>query len=293
MPQFDMVTIGNYTKDTIVSAAGTRQVDGGGFRYSAHAAALSGLSVAAVTHLAAGDLGSLDALRAAGIEVRAFTGGRSTLMRLEYPGDDPDQRVLSVAALAEPFAVADVDGLQARAWLVSASVRGEAPLEIMRHLAAQDGLLAADVQGFVRVVGAGGVLGYAAWPEQGEVLGLVDVLKTDAVEAEFLTGEADRHRAARALAAQGPREVVLTHREGVLVLADGAFHEADFRPREMVGRSGRGDTCVGSYLARRLSAGPAEATRWAAALTSRKMEREGVVRCPRAEVESLFKEYPC
>jgi len=292
MPQFDMITIGNYTKDTIVSAAGTRHVDGGGFRYSAHAAALSGLSVAAVTHLAAADLGSLDALREAGVEVRAFTGGASTLMRLEYPNADPDQRVLSVAALADPFTVADVAGLETRAWLVSASVRGEAPLAIMQHLAEQEGLLACDVQGFVRVVGADGVLGYAAWPEQREVLGLVDVLKTDAVEAEFLTGEADRHRAALALAAQGPREVVLTHRDGVLVLADGVFHEATFRPREMIGRSGRGDTCVGSYLARRHSAGPAEATRWAAALTSRKLEREGVVRCSRADVESLFEEYP-
>ena len=288
MQIFDLVTIGNYTKDTIVSPAGTRQVDGGGFRYSAHAAALSGLSVAAVTHLAQEDLGTLDALRAAGVMVFAQAGGASTLMRLEYPGTDPDQRVLSVKALGDPFSVADFDGLAARTWLVSASVRGEAPLAVMRELANREGLLAADVQGFVRVVGDQGVLAYAPWPEQAEVLALLDVLKTDAVEAEFLTGHADHHAAATALAAQGPREVVLTHRDGVLVLADGDFHEAPFRPREMIGRSGRGDTCIGSYLSRRLRAGPAEATRWAAALTSRKMEREGVVRCPLADVEDLF-----
>ena len=30
MSTYDLVTIGNYTKDTIVSAAGTRHVDGGG-----------------------------------------------------------------------------------------------------------------------------------------------------------------------------------------------------------------------------------------------------------------------
>ena len=40
MKQYDFVTVGNYTKDTIVSAAGTRYVDGGGYNYAAHAARL-------------------------------------------------------------------------------------------------------------------------------------------------------------------------------------------------------------------------------------------------------------
>ena len=40
---YDIVIIGNYTKDTIVSSAGTRPVDGGGFNYGAHVAAMMGL----------------------------------------------------------------------------------------------------------------------------------------------------------------------------------------------------------------------------------------------------------
>src|SRR5690606_9761435 len=48
---YDVVTIGNYTKDTIISAAGTRYVDGGGYSYAAHAAQLKGLRIAAVTRL--------------------------------------------------------------------------------------------------------------------------------------------------------------------------------------------------------------------------------------------------
>ena len=32
---YDIVIIGNYTKDTIVSPSGTRVVDGGGFNYGA------------------------------------------------------------------------------------------------------------------------------------------------------------------------------------------------------------------------------------------------------------------
>ena len=85
-------------------------------------------------------------------------------------------------------------------------------------------------------------------------------------------------RAAAALAEFGPREIVLTHRDGVLVRADGREYEALFRPREMRGRSGRGDTCIGSYLARRLDHSARDATLWAAAVTSLKLEAEGPVR---------------
>ena len=36
--RFDLITIGNYTKDTIVTRSGTRHVHGGGFNYAARAA---------------------------------------------------------------------------------------------------------------------------------------------------------------------------------------------------------------------------------------------------------------
>jgi sugar/nucleoside kinase (ribokinase family) len=110
------------------------------------------------------------------------------------------------------------------------------------------------------------------------VLELIDILKADVVEAEAMTGEPDVRRAARALAAAGPREVVITHRDGIVVLAEGRLLEAEFHARSMVGRSGRGDTCVGSYVAARLEHPPEEAIRWSAATTSLKMEAPGPIR---------------
>lgn len=284
----DLVTIGAYTKDTIVSRAGTRHVHGGGYSYAAHAARLSGLAVAAITRLAPEDLSSTAALRAAQIPVHVFESAQSTVMRLEYPTDDVDERILTVTSVAEPFGIEHLGHLEARAFLVSASIRGEVPLEVMRALRERKALIAADVQGFVRVVGPGGTLQYAPWPEQRDILPLLDVLKTDAVEAEFLTGQADIHKAASMLAARGPREIVLTHRDGVLVLADGRYHEAGFFPEPLRGRSGRGDTCIGSYLSRRLLAAPADATIWAAALTSVKMEAEGPILRPPEDVHAMI-----
>ncbi len=282
----DLATLGAYTKDTIVSKAGTRFVDGGGYSYAAHAARVAGIEVAAVTRLAPDDRRSTRALVDAGVHVVIHESRASTLMRLEYPTDNVDERILTVAAVADPFEPADVTGIQARTWLVSASVRGEVSLAVLRALKAGGSTIGADVQGFVRVVGDDGRLHYAPWPEQRDVLALVDVLKTDAVEAEFLTGTADIHRAAAILADQGPREIVLTHRDGVLVLAEGREHEATFHAEPLRGRSGRGDTCIGSYLSSRLAKSPAESTIWAAAVTSLKMEAEGPIHRPLADVHA-------
>lgn len=286
--KYDLVAVGNYTKDTIVSSAGTRHVDGGGCSYAAHAAWLAGIRVAAVTRRAAEDAGAAAPLRARGIDVFAFDSPSSTLMRLEYPTANVDERILTVAAVADSIELQHVGKLASRAFLVSASVRGEVPLAVLQDLRERAELLAVDVQGYVRVVTDAGRLAYGAWPEQAAVLALVDVLKTDAVEAEFLTGHVDIRAAARALAAFGPREIVLTHKDGLLVLVDGQYHEAPFLPRPLRGRSGRGDTCVGSYTSRRLSASPAEATRWAAAVTTLKLEAEGPVRGSAADVAAML-----
>jgi sugar/nucleoside kinase (ribokinase family) len=109
------------------------------------------------------------------------------------------------------------------------------------------------------------------------------------VEAELLTGESDIKVAARMIAEMGPSEIVLTHRDGVLVYAEGQFHAAGFFPQKLIGRSGRGDTCVAAYVSRRLTASPAEATVWAAAVTSLKMEAEGPFHREMGEVEDLIR----
>jgi sugar/nucleoside kinase (ribokinase family) len=162
-------------------------------------------------------------------------------------------------------------------------------LDVVEALACKGVKVAADVQGWARIV-RDGVLSFEAWPEAHQLLSQVTILKADAVEAEWLTGEADIRRAARLLADLGPEEIVLTHRHGLLVYAQEQAHEAGFFPAALVGRSGRGDTCLAAYVARRLSADPVEATVWAAAVTSLKMEAEGPFRRDISEVEDLVRD---
>jgi len=285
---YDVATLGNYTKDTIVSPTGKRQVDGGGVCYSAHAAAGLGMKVAAITRLAAEDSHVLDALEAAGIDVYACETPESTLMRLEYPTADVDKRTLTVTATAGSFTPVQVHAVEAKAFVVSPSIRGEVPLDVLKELKKKRATIGLDVQGFIRVAAPDGSLQHREWPEERAVLSQVDILKADAVEARFLTGEPEIESAARALADLGPSEIVLTHRDGLLVFADGEVYETEFYPDDLVGRSGRGDTCLGSYVAQRLKSPPAEATIWAAAVTSLKMEAEGPFRREIADVLDLL-----
>jgi len=288
-PSFDIAFLGHYTKDTIVSAQGTRVVEGGAFNYGSHAAIRMGLKVAAITRLARDDFHVVDELKALGVEVFAEATPHSTCLRLEYPSSNPDERVIYMTSSAGPFAASEVVDLSAKAFVIGASVRGEVPVEVIQELRKKETLISVDLQGFIRVVRNGKLI-FEPWPEKERVLNLVDVLKTDAVEAELLTGEKDIRVAAKKIAHWGPREVVLTHRDGILVYDGDVFLEAGFYPRKLVGRSGRGDTCLASYVARRLNGPSSEAILWAAALTSLKMEAEGPFKRGIPEVEELIRE---
>ena len=287
---FDVATVGNYTKDTIVTASGTLHADGGGVTYSAHAAHTLGREVAAITRLAKEDFHVVRSLEEAGITVFATAAPSSTLMRLEYPTENPDERLLSVADTAGSFTPDQVRAINAKAFIISPSIRGEMPIETIQELRSKDTIISIDAQGFIRIRRPDNRLEHVPWPEQKEVLALVDILKADVVEAEALTGEADMKLAAKALAAQGPREIVITHRDGIVVLADGQFFEAEFHAQSMLGRSGRGDTCVGSYVAVRLECPPEEAILWSAATTSLKIEVPGPISRPYEDIVDLIEQ---
>jgi sugar/nucleoside kinase (ribokinase family) len=271
---FDIAFVGHFTKDTVVTPEGSTVHLGGAFYYGCHVVTRMGLKAAVVTRLARADWAVVEELEQMGVAVYATETPESTHLRLVYPTANPDERTIETVGFAGPFTPAEVEPVEARTFHVGASIRGEVPLEVIEVLAAKKAWLSIDVQGFVRV-NQSGQLTFAEWPEMPQVLRLVNVLKADAAEAEFLTGKRDLREAARALAALGPEEVVLTRNEGVLVLAGNEFTEAPWQAREVKGRTGRGDTCIAAYLGKRLSASPAEAVRFAAALTGRKLEAPG------------------
>jgi sugar/nucleoside kinase (ribokinase family) len=284
---YDLLYIGNYTKDTIISPTGTRYVDGGAVNYASHAAATLGFKVAVVTRLGKDDDHVVKGMIDSGIDCYPTYSPSSTLMQLEYPTLNPDIRTLTVRGTAGTITAADVENLQAKSAVIGPSIRGEVGLDVILALKANHITVAIDMQGYVRVL-HGIELKYEKWDAMATYLKEVDIVKSDAVEAEALTGETDLLKAAKFYAAMGPKEIVLTHKDGVLIYADGQSYEAGFYPIRLDGRSGRGDTCVGTYTAMRLSKTPAEACIWAAAVTSLKMEKVGPFDRPIEEVEAFI-----
>jgi len=291
--KYDIAFLGHYTKDTIVSKRGTRLIHGGAFNYGSNVAVRAGLKVAAISRLAKEDQKVVESLKSSGIEVLVTYTEHSTCLRLEYPTENPDIRVMFVTSSAGAFRPDEVKGITAKAFVLGPSLHGEINLDVLEELRKKDSTIACDVQGYVRA-DVDGKVEYVVWDteEMKAVLSKIDVLKTDAVEAEMITGEADKKTAAKILASCGPKEIVLTHRDGVLVYADTSYYEAKFTSKEMIGRSGRGDTCIGAYMTKRLSAPVEEACIWAAAVTSLKMEAEGPFKRNISEIdEKIRKDY--
>jgi sugar/nucleoside kinase (ribokinase family) len=115
-------------------------------------------------------------------------------------------------------------------------------------------------------------------PQKKEILNMADFIKLDVTEAKTITGADVLQDQADILESWGSSETILTSSEGVLAQGKGKTSFAKFTNRTTQGRMGRGDTFMGSYLARRLDHSIESSLRFAAAVTSIKLESTGPFR---------------
>lgn len=284
----DIMMVGHFARDQIIVDGKGETAPGGAVYYGSIVLRRLGLSVAVVTRLHPDDFPLLDELKAAGVQVFAAPATETSGIANYYDSADMERRICRPLGFAGPIRQADLPDLEARIYAVTPIIAGEVDLPLLRALARR-GPVALDVQGFVRVREENELV-FRPWPEMEEGLAQVTYLKVDRAEAELLTGEADLKVAARCLAEYGPREIVLTQSSGVTVYAEGQIYQAPFTPRSLAGRTGRGDTCFMTYLGKRLSTTPAEATRWAGAVTTLKQERPGPWDGDLAAVERILRE---
>ena len=284
-PVYDVCLYGHFAVDKITTVDGkTTPAHGGAVYYGGLNLARQGFRVAVVTRLHKDDFWRLDEIRDEGIEVFATEAPESAGMENIFLSEDRDKRICKSLGFAGPFTVEELPEIDAKLQLVIPICAGEVDLPTLKVIA-QRGPVGLDVQGFVRFAEDGDIV-FRDWPEKADGLQYVHYLKADDTEAEVLTGHTDLRKAAVALAALGPKEVLLTHKNGVLVYAEGEFHSGDFTPNKMMGRTGRGDTCFTTYCARRLSMSPGKAVSYAAAVTSLKLEAPGPFNRTLEEVEA-------
>ena len=288
---YDITLIGNYTKDKIVTPSEIKYVDGGGFNYGAHAAIALGAKTAAITRLKKNDQHVIENLTKVGIDAFPTYTESSTHMELIYPTDNFDERTLVMSKSAGSFTSDQFENIESEIFLVNASVRDEFRIKTLIDLKKKGSLIGIDLQGFIRTREKNHVLINSSWEVKKEALELTHYLKADGVEAEFLTGESDLVSAAKILKSYGPKEVIITHKDGVLVYDGNRVYQEPFILDKIIGRSGRGDTCGASYVYKRLSLDPEQSIKWAAAATSLKMESDTPLKKSTDEIKNRVKKY--
>lgn len=268
------------------------KVVGGAVTFSSASAYALGHRVAAVTKLAPADMDRAESLTIPKEDIFCLPACSSTVMRNKYFTADKERRKCTCESVGTPFTVEDIPLLDARIFHFAGLIYGDFNNEMIKK-AAERYDVAVDVQTLLRHRNADGSMYFEDWADKPEMLPHIKYLKTDAAEAEIMTGQTDRREAARLLHGWGAKEVLITHNTEVLAYDGGEFYTCPIRARNLSGRTGRGDTTFAAYYCERLTKDIPTSLLWATATVSKKMEAPGPLKCSRADIEEYIREmYP-
>lgn len=276
MKKHQLYCIGHITLDKVVTPQSTVYMPGGTAFYSSRALkSFNDLDYALVTAVGDTELHVVDKLREEGIDATALPSRYSVYFENIY-GDNPDDRSQRVLAKADPFTVEQLKNFEAEIFHLGSLLADDFSPEVIKELASR-GKVAVDAQGYLREVRGTDVFAID-WDNKLEALPHIYYLKVNEHEMEVLTGFSDPHEAARRLHQWGVKEVLVTLGSMGSLIYDGvAFHRIPaFAPSAVIDSTGCGDTYTAGYLYRRLmGAGIDEAGRFAAAMSTLKIENSG------------------
>lgn len=206
MASYDSLIIGEIAEDTNIDYDGTEvHAIGGAVYYSGFAAANIGHKIAV---LPKADTAKID-LKAAfskapNITVYPVHSPSSFVTKNVYHTADRERRTSTVDSAIEPYRPEEVpQEIDAKIWHLAGLIRGDIPDEMI-PFAAERAMVAVDIQTMIRCLENGGMV-YHDWAAKRELLPYIRFLKTDAAEAEVLTGLTDRAEAARLLYSWGAK----------------------------------------------------------------------------------------
>jgi sugar/nucleoside kinase (ribokinase family) len=274
---YDIAFIGHMCFDEVIPYQGEpRTAPGSAVMCGALAAARVGKKVAVVTKMAPKDKNILEPLKQNGIKLYVIPAAETTYMKVVHTSTNVDERQIYQLANAGVFSLADIPTLAARQVHLAGITDQEFDLGFIRGLKENGYCLSVDMQSFVRHVHpTTRCISFGDVPDKTEIVGLMDMVKLDIVEAKVLTGSDDLEQAAMIFEAWGCPEILITRAEGVLARVHGKTYYEKFSNQSTAGRTGRGDTTFAAYLARRLDHDVTESLKFAAALVSIKMEAPG------------------
>ena len=295
MKHYESIIIGHISMDNNIDHLGNSAfVCGGAVLYSSASAHALGHSVSAVTRLAEKDSERLSEFTIPKEDIYAVWCENSTTMKNVYLTPDKERRNSSCLSVGTPFELSDIpDGISADIYHFAGLIYGDFPNEMIKECA-RKGNIAVDVQTCLRHVNTDtGEMYFEDWADKKEMLPYIDFLKTDAAEAEIMTGTSDRAEAAKILYGLGAKEVLITHNTEVIAYDGEKIYSCPIRARNLSGRTGRGDTTFAAYINERLTNDIPHSLLYATATVSLKMETPGPLKATRADIENYIKEiYP-
>ena len=290
MKRYDFCCIGHITLDKVVTPHKTVHMQGGTSYYVSNAIRhLDNPDFLLVTAVGESEMPVVEDLRAKGVEVTVFPSSYSVCFENIYE-ENQNNRRQNVLAKADPFTIEQLCDIEANIYHLGALLADDISIETIRYLSCK-GRVSVDSQGYLREV-RGTQVHAIDWKDKLEAMAFIHFLKANEHEMEVLTGYTDACSAARQLYDWGIKEVLITLGSEGSVLYDGTdFYQIPaYKPKEIVDATGCGDTYMAGYLYQRVKGKDMEqAGRFAAALSTLKIERFGPAQATNDEVLHLIK----
>ena len=291
MKSYDILIIGPVSLDHNIDYLGNERKElGGAVVASGFAAARSGSKTALFTKLNPADADVEKRFENSNADLYWKPSTTTCSIRNQYFTADKEKRVCTSMGVCDPFQFEELPDIDTKIYHFAGLVYGDFDGELFEK-AAKQGKVAVDVQCLLRHVEANKTMAFHDWDEKLKYLPCIDYLKTDAAEAEILTGLSDRAEAAKLLYSWGAREIMITHNTEVLIYDGKDIYTCPIKARNLTGRTGRGDTTFAGYITERLRTGISEALQYCTALVSLKMETPGPFMGTREDVLEYIREF--
>jgi sugar/nucleoside kinase (ribokinase family) len=291
--QPDIVILGHIAKDIIEIDGNSYTSLGGAVYYGGVAGSHMGLRISIITKLKEEDFKFLEILDKNGIKHYSYPSSETSGLKNIYSSKNMEFRSYETLGFAGVFKKDEIiDTLKPKFFVIAPIIAGEVDIELLNYLKDKyPNNLCLDIQGFIRVIDDKKVnYSKLTLKERSEIISNINILKLDQTETEALTSQNKISNGAKELLRIGPKEILITHQNGISVFTSKDSYHFPWKNRNSKGRTGRGDTAFISYLGARITKSPLDALKFSAALTSLKMETPCPFNLPLYQVENIIKE---
>jgi len=265
---------------------------GGAVLYSGYAAAALGHPVCVLPKANTAEIDLHEVFsKSPNITVYPLESPKGTSIENIYHTADKERRTCRAVSRILPYTLDEIPDIDSKIYHLAALMYGDISDDLISY-ASNKAICAVDVQYLLRHTDSDtNQMTFSDWNNKKELLPKIHFLKTDAAEAETMTGLSDRKKAAEQLYEWGAKEIMITHNTEVLIYDGKQHYIKPLRPKNLSGRSGRGDTCFSAYINERLYNDVEDALLTAAALTSMKMEKTGPFMGNRSDVQRFIQSF--